>query len=182
VTAAQGGGWHMLTVVGRDRPGIVARVTAALYEGGCNLGEASMMRLGDAFTIMLMVATDRPSGAVLALVAPVAAELDLRCHVDAIDSLGGTLHRHLEPEVRISVYGADRAGIVAEVTGALAAAGLNIVDLSSAVAGTAERPIYILQIEGQALRGYEALAEAVAALPAKAKVDVQLVPVDTLVG
>lgn len=171
--------WHMLTVVGRDRPGIVARVTAALYEGGCNLGEASMMRLGDSFTIMLMVASDAPSDAVARLVEPVAAALDLRCHVDGIE---GTLHRHAEPDVRLSVYGADRAGIVAEVTGALAAAGLDIVDLSSAVAGTAEKPIYILQIEGRAQQGYEALEAAVAALPAKAKLDVQLAPVDTLVG
>lgn len=180
MSAAEAGvRWHMLTVVGRDRPGIVARLTAALFEGGCNLGEASMTRLGDAFTFLLMVATERPSDAVLTLVEPVATELELRCHVDPIE---GTLHRRLEPDVRISVYGADRAGIVAEVTGALAAAGLNILDLASVVAGTREQPIYILQIEGQALRGYEALAAAVAALPAKARLDVQLVPVDTLVG
>ena len=40
--------WYMLTLVGRDRPGIVAKVTAALFDGGCNLGEASMMRLAEA--------------------------------------------------------------------------------------------------------------------------------------
>lgn len=171
--------WQMLTVVGRDRPGIVSRVTGALYQGGCNLGEASMIRLGDAFTIMLMVGSAASSDEVAALVAPVAAELDLRCHVDAIE---GALHRHHEPDVRISVYGADRAGIVADVTGALADAGLDIVDLSSAVAGTPEEPLYILHIEGRAEQGYEALEAAVAALPAKAKLDVQLAPVDTLVG
>jgi len=47
--------WYMLTLVGRDRPGIVARVTRALYAGGCHLGETSMMRLGGNFTIMMMV-------------------------------------------------------------------------------------------------------------------------------
>jgi len=26
--------WYMLTVVGRDRPGIVSQVTLALYKGG----------------------------------------------------------------------------------------------------------------------------------------------------
>jgi len=35
--------WHMLTVVGADRPGIVAKLTEALFRGGCNLGEASMV-------------------------------------------------------------------------------------------------------------------------------------------
>ncbi|CAK0777283.1 hypothetical protein CCP3SC15_5790004 [Gammaproteobacteria bacterium] len=44
--------WYMLTVVGQDRPGIVALLTASLYEGGCNLGEASMIRLGGNFTII----------------------------------------------------------------------------------------------------------------------------------
>ena len=33
-------------------------------------------------------------------------------HVDHIE---GGLHQHREPDVRISVYGADRAGIVAHV-------------------------------------------------------------------
>ena len=47
--------WYMLTVVGRDRPGIVSQVTLALYKGGGNLGEASMVRLGGNFSIMLMV-------------------------------------------------------------------------------------------------------------------------------
>jgi peptide deformylase len=37
--------WFMLTLVGKDRPGIVAQITRALYEGDCNLGEASMVRL-----------------------------------------------------------------------------------------------------------------------------------------
>ena len=44
--------------------------------------------------------------------------------------------------------GADRAGIVAQVTGQAAAAGLNILDLESDVGGTESHPIYILQIEG----------------------------------
>ncbi len=47
--------WYMLTAVGEDRAGIVAGVTKALFEGGCNLGDASMMRLGGSFSIMLMV-------------------------------------------------------------------------------------------------------------------------------
>ena len=34
--------WFMSTVVGEDRPGIVAKLTHALYEGGANPGEASI--------------------------------------------------------------------------------------------------------------------------------------------
>ena len=38
--------WYMLTLVGKDRPGIVAEVSQVLFEAGGNLGEASMARLG----------------------------------------------------------------------------------------------------------------------------------------
>ena len=51
--------WFMLTLVGKDRAGIVAKISSALYQENCNLGEASMTRLGGNFTIMLMVQYDR---------------------------------------------------------------------------------------------------------------------------
>ena len=50
-----GNNWYMLTVVGKDKPGIVASISEVLFDAGCNFGEASMSRLGGNFTIMLMV-------------------------------------------------------------------------------------------------------------------------------
>ena len=170
--------WYMLTVVGRDRPGIVGHLSSALYEGGCNLGEASMMRLGGNFTIMLMVEFAGTTKALGDLCGPVADSLGLHYHVDRIE---GHLHRHLEPDVRITVYGADRAGIVARVTGALAQAGLHILDLESDVAGTDVKPIYVMHIEGHAAEGIDALRSALE-LVAEEGVDVQLSPVETMIG
>lgn len=170
--------WYMLTLVGKDRPGIVAKVTAALYDGGCNLGEASMMRLGGNFTIMLMVQTGATTHALEHMLLPVVESLGLRLHVDRID---GRLHEHLIPDVRITVSGADRAGIVAHVTGALAEAGLNILDLASDVAGSREKPIYIMHIEGRAQEGIESL-RAVLEVIREEGVDCSLEPVETLIG
>src|SRR5688500_6474480 len=96
--------WHMLTVVGQDRAGIVAALSDALYRGGANLGEASMARLGGNFTIMMMVQTDSDARALETSLAPVAEKLGLRVHVDAIDA---RLHQHVEPNARITVHGAD---------------------------------------------------------------------------
>jgi len=172
------GQWYMLTLVGKDRPGIVARVSKALYEGGCNLGEASMFRLGGNFTIMLMATAPKAAGDVDALLKPVCAELDLRCHVDPIE---GKLHNHVEPNVRVTLFGADRAGIVARATGALAAAGLNILHLESDVGGTEAEPIYIMQIEGVAHQGIEALRAALADM-AREGVTIHVAPIDTLIG
>lgn len=170
--------WYMLTVVGKDRPGIVAHLSAALFDGGCNLGEASMIRLGGTFTIMLMVEFDGSVKALTDIVAPVAESLDLHLHVDHIDA---KLHQHLEPDVRITVYGADRAGIVARITGALAEAGLHILDMDTSVAGTEEKPIYIMQIEGHAAEGVEALQSALDVVAEKG-IEAKLETIDTLIG
>lgn len=170
--------WYMLTVVGKDRPGIVAHLSHALYEGGCNLGEASMMRLGGNFTIMLMVQYQGAAKALRELVEPVCDSLGLHLHIDRIE---GGLHRHVEPDVRITVAGADRAGIVAQVTGALAEAGLNILNLESDVAGSEEQPLYIMHIEGQAREGIEALRSALA-LATRDGIEASLSPIDTLIG
>jgi predicted amino acid-binding ACT domain protein len=45
----------------------------------------------------------------------------------------------------VSVYGADRPGIVHGVTAALAARGVNVVDLSARLVG--DPPLYVLGIE-----------------------------------
>ncbi|MDH4274167.1 MAG: amino acid-binding protein, partial [Gammaproteobacteria bacterium] len=96
--------WYMLTVVGKDRPGIVAHISGALFEGGCQLGEASMMRLGGNFTIMLMVNFKGTAKALEALLASESQSLALTVHIDVIDA---HLHDHRIPDVRISVHGDD---------------------------------------------------------------------------
>lgn len=171
--------WYMVTLVGQDQPGIVAHVTGALYEGGGHLGEASMMRLGGNFAIMLMVRFDGSTRQLQDLLANEADSFDLRLHVDRIQ---GQLHDHREPDVRISVYGADRAGIVAKVTGALAQAGLHILDLETDVGGSEDKPIYIMHMEGHAAEGIEAVRSALEAVRTDEGVDARLATVDTVIG
>ena len=73
--------WKMLTLVGEDQPGIVAAVTETLYLHGWTLGEASMIRLGASFTIMMMISGE---GDAQALLSPVAERLHLHLHIDEI--------------------------------------------------------------------------------------------------
>lgn len=170
--------WYMLTLVGEDRPGIVAAVTRALFDRGMNLGEASMSRLGGSFSMLMMVSGATETGAVEAAVRSIAAKLRLHVHVDRIT---GGLHRHLVPNLHVTVIGADRAGIVAQVTGALAETGFNILDLESDVAGSEDEPVYIMQIDGVADVPLEELESAVSDLR-KDGVDVHVSPIETLVG
>ena len=171
-------GWYMLTLIGDDKPGIVAGVSKALYDNGCNMGEASMMRLGGAFSMMVMTKYDGTSDRLEEILQPVANLFGLKTH---IDSIAGKLHDHLEPDVRISVFGADRAGIVAKATGALASAGLNILHLDTDVGGSEEEPIFIMQIEGVAQNGIDALRSSVTTGDCEG-LDIRIEPIDTLIG
>jgi glycine cleavage system transcriptional repressor len=169
--------WCMLTVVGGDRPGIVASLTEALYRGGCNLGEASMVRLGGNFAVMLMV-EGAECTTLEGLLRPVTDALDLRLHVDPI---AASLHHHQEPNVQVTVYGADRPGIVAQVTGMLAEAECNILDLNSDVAGSSDQPIYVMIIDGNAPGGVADLEHRFEVLR-RDGVEVRISAIETLIG
>jgi len=170
--------WYMLTVVGRDRPGIVAMLTDALFRAGANLGEASMVRLGGSFTIMLMVESDLDASRIRATLDPVAQSLGLNIHVDLIEA---RLHTHVEPNLRVTVYGADRPGIVAQVTSSLASRNFNILDLESDVAGTREEPIYVMTIDGHSNDTITSIEELLQPLGEKG-VEIRVTPIETLVG
>jgi glycine cleavage system transcriptional repressor len=136
-----------VTAVGADRPGIVAAVTGAFVDHGCNLDDCSMTILRGHFAMMLVV--DAPAGVdvdalELALAAP-AATYDLVVAVRAIDD-----ERPPSPAGdgwNVAVYGADRPGIVHRVTSLLAAEGANIVDLSTRVIGPPDRPVYAMLLD-----------------------------------
>ena len=136
-----------VTAVGADRTGIVAAVTRAFVDHGCNLEDSSMTILRGQFAMMLVVDTPPGVGAgelEYALAAP-AAELDLVVTVrpaaeeagDPIDGGSWT----------VSVHGADHPGIVHGVASLLAERSVNIVDLSTRVVGSPEQPVYTMVLE-----------------------------------
>lgn len=132
-----------ITAVGRDRPGIVAAFTEALYGLGANLEDCRAALLRGSFAMVMAVSV--PDGvdapAVQDALAPVATELGLTVWVgptspdDAPDTPGGCT---------VSVYGADHPGIVSAITRSLADLGVNVEDLSSRVVG--DPPVYVLGI------------------------------------
>lgn len=168
----------MLTLVGEDQLGIVAKITNALYQAKCNLGEASMIRLGGNFTIMLMVDFDGDDNALKAIITPVSDRLELSLHVDEIE---GKLHQQVLPNIRVSVHGADRAGIVAQVTNALNELKVNILDLESDVMGGQECPMYIMHLDGYSDTDFEQLKQS---LEKKVGADLhfKVSPIEALIG
>lgn len=167
--------WYMLSLVGRDRRSIVAELSAGLCRSGCNLGDSSMARLGDNFTIMLMVQHEGSLETVEDLVRPIAVGLELNYHLVAIE---GGVHHDIEPDVRISLYTRDRKGVVEDVTGPLAEAGLNILHLDSNVSDDEDSPTYYIHIEGTVERGLDGIYRVLEILSDEKKINSQLIPIN----
>ncbi|NUT35522.1 MAG: ACT domain-containing protein [Hamadaea sp.] len=130
-----------VTVLGHDRPGIVADVAGALAGLGANLTDSTMTRLRGHFAMTLICAGELSPDEVEAALRPLAADGRLQVgvrEVGADEAAEVAGERYL-----LSVHGADRLGIVAAVTRALADAGGNITDLSTRLAG----PLYVLIAE-----------------------------------
>jgi glycine cleavage system transcriptional repressor len=143
----------VVTAVGVDQPGIVAALTGALMELGCNLEDSSMSMLQGNFAVLLVIAL--PAG-----VDAKAAEAALGSAADPLGLLVTVRPLPTGPRstevpatgagygqvFAFSVHGADRPGIVHRATQALAAVGGNIVDLATRLVGTDAEPTYVLTI------------------------------------
>ena len=138
-----------VTIISKDRPGIVADTTEALYRLGCNIEDSSCTMLGGDFAMILVVSHTKPF-----------AKARLTDEFKALHERTGlaTYVRTLAEEeicpvkeegelVLVSVYGSDQPGIVFRVTRALADRGVNVTDLNTRLIGTPEAPIYVLMLE-----------------------------------
>ncbi len=161
---------YALSALGVDRPGIVAAVSGALGELGCNLEDSTMTILQGHFAILLVVEAG-PSVDVAELddvLAPVADLFELVVSVRPLDeAVAPAAHGwSQEPEAgtvepwTISVHGADHPGIVHGITTALAEAGGNVIDLATHLVGPADEPVYIMTLRVTLPGGIEATAAA----------------------
>jgi glycine cleavage system transcriptional repressor len=125
-----------LAAIGRDRPGIVAGVAKVLFELGCNVEDSSMTLLRGNFAMMLVVAC--PDGldpvAVEARLRPVCEEMGLTFSVLEVDDRRGVPR----PTHVLTVYGADKPGILFRTCELLANESINITDLDSRLVGDAD--------------------------------------------
>lgn len=136
----------ILTAIGRDRPGMVAHVTKLLYGLGCNLDDSAMTRLAGEFA-MMVVFTSPPrvtAARLQRLFRTPSARVGLTIHVNALTGVGRSPKR--PRACLISVYGADRPGIVYRVSNLLAKSRINITDVSTHRT-TGKRPLYHLLLE-----------------------------------
>jgi len=164
-----------VTVLGRDRPGIIAEATGALTELGGNLEDSSMTLLRGHFAMTLVVRTDAPADQVRAALDPGFSGDGLAVFVielDASSPSGAQGSSYV-----LSVHGADRVGIVAAITAVLAEYGGNVTDLTTRLAGA----LYILvaEVELPTEADAAALANRLTAVARELGVDATLRPAET---
>lgn len=166
-----------VTVVGNDRPGIVAGVTRVLYEAGCNLLDASSTILHGHFSMMLIVLVPEGQGPeeLESRLAVVEEDLQLRITVRSVEDAASEV---APPTHMVSVYGADQPGIVFKVTERLAKSGVNITTLSSRVIGSEDQPVYALMLE---VAAEDDVSVQVEALREELNMDVTVHPIDSIV-
>ncbi len=137
-----------LTIIGRDRPGIVSQVTEILYRSGCNIADSSCSILGGQFSMILILSNPEIKeksdfGEAFAPLEEAGLSVFLRTLKP-----GGEIRPHLEGEIyMISVYGADKPGIVYRVANELGKRQVNITDLNTKLVGSDARPVYVMMLE-----------------------------------
>jgi glycine cleavage system transcriptional repressor len=163
-----------VTVLGDDRPGIVADVTTALADLHGNLEDSTMTLLRGHFAMVVLVRTVADAGSVEAALKPltVGGSLVINARVLA-ESTTTTV---LGPAYSLRVHGADRPGIVATVTRIVAQHGANIVDLGTRLGGN----LYVMTAELQLPDEHAAVAleRDLTGAAAELGVEVHLSPVD----
>lgn len=165
-----------ITAIGRDRSGIVAGVTKALFEEGCNLEDVSSTILGGHFSMMLVVRVPEGVSAddLGSKLVPTAEELGLLVSVKPVEHEEREL---VPPTHMVSVYGADRPGIVYRVAELLSREKANITDLTSRVIGSDEEPVYALMLE-VAVPGDVDVAQELDRLRSELGIEISVHPID----
>ena len=132
---------HAITVLGHDRPGIIAETTGPLAGLGLNLEDSTMTLLRGHFAMMLICEGEASGAEIESALAPLTGDGTLTVTV-----------REVQPEQAqategsswvLSVHGGDRPGIVSSVVGEVARVGGNITDLTTRLSGD----LYLLVAE-----------------------------------
>ena len=130
-----------ITVIGHDRPGIIAETTRILAGLGLNIEDSTMTLLRGHFAMMLICAGEAGSAEIEASLAPMTEDGSLNVSVREVPEEGE--HEAVGSTYVLTVHGGDRAGIVSTVASEVARVGGNITDLTTRLSGE----LYVLVAE-----------------------------------
>ena len=165
---------HAITVLGHDRPGIIAETTGKLAGLGLNLEDSTMTLLRGHFAMMLVCAGAASDVEIEAALAPLTGDGTLTVTVREV------------PEEQawttagsswvLTVHGGDRPGIVSSIVSEVAKVGGNITDLTTRLSG--DLYLLIAEIDLPAATDVAAVEAAIQGVAASLGVGATLRPAE----
>ena len=138
-----------LSVLGKDRPGIVETISKVLFDTGCNIEDSSMTILEGEFAMILIVAlgTKTPAASLKNALSKASKKMGLTCSLRELSHIESTKEKPLKDRYIISVYGSDKPGIVYKISSFLAKNKVNITDVQTSRSGTGGKAVYVMILE-----------------------------------
>jgi glycine cleavage system transcriptional repressor len=166
---------HAITVLGHDRPGIIAETTGALAGLGLNLEDSTMTLLRGHFAMMLISEGSATTGEIEAALAGLGADGTLTVSVREVpaEQPAGSAGTSFV----LTVHGGDRPGIVSAIVAEVARVGGNVTDLTTRLAG--DLYLLISEVDLPASTDEATLRAALEAVAAELGIKVTLNPVET---
>lgn len=133
--------YYALTFVNTDSKGIVYETTKVLYNNGFNIADSSSTLLQGVFSMIFIVTSDKDY-----------TEQEIKEMFKEVRSHMEVFKYDKMPEEQdgfhysISVYGADKPGIVNAITEEIAKNNLNIIDLQTKITDKSPQ-VYIMMLE-----------------------------------
>ncbi len=172
----------IITAVGKDRPGMAHALVALLSANGCNIEDTTMTRLSGEFAMILIVSP--PQNLALETLTqqlkPLESSHDLFINARDIDEESAAKNDET-PRFLLSVYGPERSGLLAQMTGVLAKNNVNVTDVQTRVASAGAVYVMLFEIEIPAESSTRLLTELErAALEIGAQVSLRPIENETL--
>jgi len=127
----------ILSVLGHDRPGIVAAVARILFEQHCNIENVSQTILQTEFagSFILTLPPDLLPDELRKILIAEGSLMDMHIHIKPIADECAAFHSGPSEPFVITTKGPDRKGLVAGISAAIARYGINITNLQAVFKG-----------------------------------------------
>lgn len=119
----------VITVLATDRPGIVHTISEALVDHNANWIDSRMANLADKFAGLVQISV--PDDQIVGLKSKLQALHDADNQLHILMEEAGSGDDADERELSLELLGADRPGIIDDITGTLAELGVNINELAT---------------------------------------------------
>ncbi len=127
----------IITVLGKDRPGIISQISTILYDLDCNLENVNQMILQKQFAGFFFI--DPPSGLTRNQIEQIFVERTkdsgLTIHVNPLEGNGSAVEEIQTEIFLITTIGLDQKGLVARLSSIIAGFNANIVNLKAVFKG-----------------------------------------------